>query len=191
VSANPNVVDVLAAVVPGRVQRLKLSREQRRTLRDRDGQIALNVLRHTLAARAAASTSDNERAFPLTESFVGGVARRIGTPVGQKRARALAHRLGEARVISYSGSYRQRYTRLGTGGGYRVRLYRLSTAVRGAAAPRLKHPVGREVNVKPIEVRRWWQHRLFGDYGGLPPPQLTSRQTRVWRSADERSRSRT
>lgn len=47
----PNLADVLAAITPGRVVRLDLTPEQRRAFRDRDGRIALDVVRHLLGAR--------------------------------------------------------------------------------------------------------------------------------------------
>jgi hypothetical protein len=51
----PNLADVLAAIRLGSVIRLSLSDEQKRAFRDTDGQIALTVVRHLLAARGPPS----------------------------------------------------------------------------------------------------------------------------------------
>lgn len=73
----PHLEAVLARVVRGRVAYLVLSPEQKRALRDRDGQRALDVLRHLLGARGAIGAG----ALP---------AHRAGVPGGRTPARARA-----------------------------------------------------------------------------------------------------
>lgn len=175
----PNLQDVLAAVTPGRVVRLALTPEQKRALRDPDGQLALDVVRHLLGARPAAPNR-----FPLTGLAFQAVARKLGRAVGMKRSLALIRRLADHRVLERSGSYRQAYRTLGVS-GYRVALYRLGAAV---ASLRRKRPVGRGRPVKGGRRRRWWQHELFGDLYGRPPPGLSKKERRKWRSDDERAR---
>jgi hypothetical protein len=119
----PTLQGVLAAVRPGHVRRLSLSDQQRRSLRDPDGRLALDVVRHLLAAR-----DDSVRpgrplaAFPLTEATFQAIARKLGRTVGIKRSRRLLQRLAAAALLLPAGSYRQPHTR--HGGGYRVRLHR-------------------------------------------------------------------
>lgn len=81
----PPLETMLAAVVPGRVGPLVLSGEQKQALRDKDGKIALDVLRHTLGARAAIGAPER---FSLTERAFQAVARKLGYNVAQKRAGA-------------------------------------------------------------------------------------------------------
>ncbi len=172
----PSLEPVLAAVQPGRVVSLELTPEQRRALRNVDGQIALDVLRYTLGARAAIGAPDR---FPLSEHAFQAVARKLGHGVAQKRSRALKRRLIDAGVIDPSGSYRQRYKDQETRSGYRVTLYRLAAGVLRFAKSHL--PVGKRTSVKRPKRLRWWQHPLFGDYKGLPPPGIPrARLRRMW-----------
>jgi hypothetical protein len=97
-----------------------LTREQKRALRDPDGRIALDVLRHFLGARPMVP----ER-FPLTEQAFQAVARRLGYVVGQKRCRRMIARLLAAGVIGGAGQYRQRYRNSAGCSGFCVRLYKL------------------------------------------------------------------
>ena len=102
----PNLEAVLAAFRPGRVVRLEISQEQRNELRDKEGRIALDVLRHLLGARAAVGAPER---FPLTERAIQALARKLGHEVGQKRCRSLRRRLVAAGVLPASGHYRQPY----------------------------------------------------------------------------------
>ena len=95
---------VLVNVQRGRVAYLVLTQEQKRGLRDPEGQVALDVLRHMLGARPP-----NPERFPLTEQAFQAVARRIGYELGQKRCRRLIRRLRTAGVIASRGHYRQPY----------------------------------------------------------------------------------
>jgi hypothetical protein len=88
VASVPQLESVLANVCRGRVAYVALTPEQNRMLRDPDGRIALDVLRHLLGARPLAP----ER-FPLTEQAFQSVARRLGYVVGQKRCRGMTKRL--------------------------------------------------------------------------------------------------
>ena len=164
----PTLEAVLAAFRPGRVARLELTRVQKLALRDADGKIALDVLRHLLGARQAVDAPER---FPLTERAIQAFTRKLGHRIGQKRCRGLRHRLEAAGVIRASGHYRQPYRDSATRSGYRVRLFRLLRR-----APSLhsgKHPVGKHTSVKRSRRLRWWQHPLFGDPSGLPPPGIT------------------
>ena len=98
--------DVLAGIRRGRVVYLCPTPEQKRLLRDHEGQVALDVVRHLLGARA--ERSDPER-FPLTEGAFQAVAGKLGYRVGQKKSRRLVARLLQAGVISSAGHYRQPY----------------------------------------------------------------------------------
>lgn len=179
----PSFEMVLAAVVPGRAVRLDLSREQKRALRDPDGQIALDVLRHFLSARDAATGGGAPGRFPLVEHVFQAVARKLGYEVGQKRCRAFTRRLVREGVIGSAGHYRQPYKDTERRSGFRVALFRV---LRGLLpSDKGKHPVGRRQSVKPQTTPRWWQHPLFGDISGLPPPHLLRRVAARMRSLDE------
>lgn len=176
--AKHSLVDVLAAVRPGNAVRLSLTPAQKRALADPDGRIALNVVRHLLGARASSVKHGKARdAFPVTAETFAAVARKLGTPVGTKRARALTHRLRAADVLTFSGSYPQRY-----GSRYRVKLYRLGTV---AASLLSQLPVGRRQVVKRKKRLRWYEHPLFGEPDGRPPPGLTKKRANQMRSRDE------
>ena len=157
----------LESVLPrsfcGRVVRLELTREQKRALRDRDGQIALDVLRHLLGAREAMGAVGR---FPLSEHAFQAIARKLGYDVGQKRARALACRLVEAGITEEAGHYRQEHHNSAGRDGFHVRLLRLAVAVARtvAAFGKTYLPVGSRPSVKRQSARRWWAHPLFGDY---------------------------
>jgi hypothetical protein len=97
-AAVPRFEDVLASVCRGRVAYLVLTREQKGALRDPEGRIALDVLRHLLGARPMVP----ER-FPLTEQAFQAVAGRLGYVVGQKRCRRMVRRLLALRVIGECG----------------------------------------------------------------------------------------
>ena len=196
-AAKPHLDATLAALIRGRVVYLTLTREQRRTLSDRDGQIALNVLRHLLAARVYAVVPNTPREpFPLTDGVIATVARKLGTPVGIKRARNLRRRLIATKIIQTAGTYRPAYRIAAGDGTHRVTLHTLAINATGYVtrrARRARHKVqasvGRGSQSKGGFRRRWWSHPLFGTLDGLPPPDLTARQRRAWRSVDERMRS--
>jgi hypothetical protein len=180
-----SLLDVLADVRRGRVAYLCLTPEQKRRLRDQDGQLALDVLRHLLGARA--DRRDPER-FPLTEGAFQAVARKLDLAVGQKRSRLLIRRLGAAGVVVGSGQDRQPYRQSDTRSGFKVSLYRLgrlAKALRRSRRRQAKRPVGSAASVKPRSALRWWQHPLFGDACGLPPPEIPRGRARAMRSLDE------
>jgi hypothetical protein len=83
VASVPQLESVLANVCRGRVAYVALTPEQNRMLRDPDGRIALDVLRHLLGARPLTP----ER-FPLTEQAFQSVARRLGYVVARSAAGA-------------------------------------------------------------------------------------------------------
>ena len=163
----PRLQDVLANVRRGRVVYLALTRAQKRALRDPEGQIALDVLRHLLGARPMTP----ER-FPLTEQAFQTIARRLGYVVGQKRSRQMVQRLLATGVIGLCGQYRQPYRNSAARSGFRVRLYKLGRRLRGPRLAKRKRPVGKHTPVKRDPRARWWQHPLFGDLLGLPPPEI-------------------
>jgi hypothetical protein len=176
VAAKPNLAGVLASVVPGRVARLALEGEQKRALRDPEGQLALDALRHLLGARAASVRPGRPPGpFPLTEQTFQTVASRLGHPVGIKRSRTLRRRLLAVGVIRSGGSYRQPYRNRAGASGFRVRLYRLGVELRRSAlrGKRLSAEFGTS---SPRDRVRWWKHPLFGDYERRPPPQRAKRR---------------
>ena len=178
----PTLADVLGNVRRGRVAPVMTTRDQRWALGDADGRIALDILRHLLGARAATP----ER-FPLTEHAFQSVARRLGYAVGQKRCRSMIGRLVAADVIAAVGSYRQAYRNTAGRSGFRVALYAVT---RWASAARRKRPVGKCPRVKRAPSPRWWEHPVFGDFEGLPPPQWTAaqaRRSRSWHAVSGRS----
>lgn len=63
-AGTPLLQDVLANVCRGRVAYLALTPEEKRALRDPEGQIALDLLRHLLGARPM-----NPERFPLAEKL--------------------------------------------------------------------------------------------------------------------------
>jgi hypothetical protein len=189
----PHLQDVLASVRRGRVAYVVLTREQKRALRDPEGKIALDVLRHLLGARPMTP----ER-FPLTEQAFQAVARKIGYGVGQKRCRRMVRRLLATSVVVRAGQYRQPYRDSAARSGFCVALYKLGRRLRvalheydgGLRAPRFakrKRPVGKHPRVKPAFHPRWWQHPLFGDLLGLPPPEIPRPWLRRMQSLDEAS----
>jgi hypothetical protein len=169
----PTLEAVLAAFRPGRVVPLQLTREQKKALRHVDGRIALDVLRHRLGARAAVQAPER---FPLTEQTIQAFTRKLGHKVGQKRCRELRRRLEEAGVIPASGHYRQLYRNSAARSGFCVSLFKL--ARRLPSVRQGKHPVGKRRPVKRRDGLRWWQHPLFGDYSGLPPPGISRSRLR-------------
>src|SRR5690348_10962878 len=174
-----SLLEVLAEVRRGRVVYLCLTREQKQQFHGADGKLALDVLRHLLGARA-----DQRERFPLTEAAFQAVARKLGHRVGQKRSRRLIGRLRAAQVIVGSGFYRQPYRNTGTRTGFRVALYRLGRLVPRPAS-KAKRPVGKPRSVKSRIRARWWQHALFGDICGLPPPEIPRSNLGRMRSLDE------
>ena len=126
----PPLEQVLANVVPGRAQRLRLSERQRRELDDRDGRMALQVLRALVRARAVIQMDKRSKPFPLTEDAFQAIARRLDHQVGDKRARTIIKRCIALGVLESAGSYRQRYRSSAARSGFRVALFRLGTSAR-------------------------------------------------------------
>jgi hypothetical protein len=178
----PRMDDVLENVVRGRVAYVCLTPEQKRALRDPEGQIALDVLRHLLGARPV-----NPDRFPLVEHAFQAIARRLGYVVGQKSCRRMVRRLLSSGVIGHSGQYRQPYRNSAARSGFCVALYKLGRRVRAPRLAKRKRPVGKHPRVKPAFHPRWWQHPLFGDLLGLPPPEIPRPWLRRMQSLDEAS----
>jgi hypothetical protein len=176
----PTLERVLANVRRGQVAYLVLTAEQRRALKDPEGRVALDVLRHLLGARPMVP----ER-FPLTEQAFQAVARRLGYVVAQKRCRRMVGRLVESGVIGRAGHYRQPYRNLPGRSGFRVALYRLGRRLRAPRPAKRKRPVGNPAPVKPNVGVRWWQHPLFGDLLGLPPPEIPGARVARMKALDE------
>jgi hypothetical protein len=176
----PSLGAVLANVARGRVAYLVLTPEQKRALRDRDGQIALDVYRHLLGARDAIGAPERH---PLTEGAFQAVALRLGYVIGQKRCRVLIRRLRAEQVAGGSGFYRQPYRNTGSRSGFKVSLYRLGR--RALRLSKRKRPVGNRQPVKRRRRARWWEHPLFGDLLSRPPPELTRANAARMRSLDE------
>ena len=179
-SRPPHLQDVLAGVRRGRVAYICLTHEQKRALRDPEGRIALDVLRHLLGARPLTP----ER-FPLTEQTLQAVALRLGYVLGQKRCRRMVRRLLASEVILRCGHYRQPYRNSAARSGFRVSLYKLGQRLGAPRPAKRKRPVGKPALVKAELRPRWWQHPLFGDILGLPPPEIPRRDVRRMKSLDE------
>jgi hypothetical protein len=175
---------VLASVVPGRGQRLRLSERQRRELGDRDGRIALQVLRALVRARRVTPKFTALGEFPLTEDAFQAIARRLGLAIGDKRTRAIINRCVALGVLEGAGSYRQRYRSSAARSGFRVPLYRLGTS----AAAKRKASVGKRRPVQRSRRVRWWAHPLFGEPNSRPPPHLGLWRASRMRSIDELER---
>jgi hypothetical protein len=178
--APPRLQDVLAGVRRGRVAYVCLIPEQKRAFRDPEGRIALDVLRHLLGARPL-----NPERFPLTEQAFQAVARKLGYVVGQKRCRRMVRRLRATGVVGEVGQYRQPYRNSAARSGFRVTLYRLGRRLRASRLAKRKRPVGKHAPVKAHFRPRWWQHPLFGDILGLPPPEIPPPRLQRMKSLDE------
>lgn len=176
----PTLAEVLAAVRPGRTRRIALTNAQKSAFRDRDGTIALDVVRHLLGARHTLSSPTR---FPLTERTFQAVARRLGHTVGIKRCRAMLRRLRAAKVLAPAGSYRTRYTSTAAPSGWCVRLVRLAVPF---APLRVQRAVGTNGSVKGDPHPRWWEHALFGTPDGRPPPGFSPERLARMKSHDER-----
>jgi hypothetical protein len=190
----PHLDAVLASVQPGRAVRLYLTAEQKAATCDRDGLILRRVLRALLHARAEATHPGAPPfSFPLTEFAFCAVARKLGEPVGTKRARALIRRGIACGLLADSGSFRSRYKRSGDGGGHRVRLFTLGCRIVGLrSALRSKPANGSETTVKgpgTVEERPFWLHPLFGSVDGLPPPEARGGSRRAKRLREWRERA--
>jgi hypothetical protein len=123
--------------------------------------------------------------FPLTEQAFQAVARRLGYLVGQKRCRRMVERLRVTAVIGVAGQYRQPYRDSAVRSGFRVTLYELGRRLRASRLAKRKRPVGKRTPVKNDFRPRWWQHPLFGDLSGLPPPGIPPPRVQRMRSLDE------
>jgi hypothetical protein len=107
-----------------------------------------------------------------------------------KRARRLGRRLEKEKVLSGSGAYPQPEGNPAIRSGFRVKLYRAALKLVGKCRSAIgDSPVGTGHVVKPrdwrFSRRRWWQHPLFGDYAGRPPPHLGRQVAKRMRSLDE------
>jgi len=145
----PPPEQVLANVVPGRGQRLRLSEKQRQALNDRDGRIARQVLRALFRARKGLP---HPELSPLTEDALQAIARRLGLSIGDKRARAIIKRCISLGILESAGSYRQRYQSSRARSGFRVPLFRLGAS----AAAKREASVGKPRLVKRSRRVRWW-----------------------------------
>jgi len=123
--------------------------------------------------------------FPLTEQAFQAVARRLGYVVGQKRCRRMVKRMVSLGVVGPCGHYRQTYRNSPARSGFRVGLYKLGQRLRAPRLATRKRPVGKHAPVKTDLRPRWWQHPLFGDILGLPPPEIPRSSARRMKSLDE------
>jgi hypothetical protein len=184
VSRAPRLHDVLVHVQPGRTVRLHLTDQQKAATSDRDGLILRQVIRALLHARHEA-TDQPPYSFPLTEHTFCAIARRLGTPVGVKRARRLIRRGIACDLLLDSGSFRSRYKKGGDGGGHRVRLFKLGCRIVGLRSALRPHSaVGTSRVVKGadrVEKRPFWAHDLFGSPDWLPPPEAQGKSRRAKR----------
>lgn len=163
---------VLAALRPGSVHQLNLTRAERASLHDPDGLLALSVVQHLLVARSRVAAG--RRAWeptPLTAETIRRVAHRLGHKVSEHRCRRMVQRLRDTGVLVEVGSYRG-------SSGFRVALY----SIAGRAGTRVlrTHQASVLRRSKYNATKRgssWpeWAHPLFGDPSGLPPPGLSKR----------------
>jgi hypothetical protein len=185
---------VLAHVRPGLRASLRLSPRQRSRIRlQPDGEVALRILRHIVPARAEAGA--DHLTFPLIERFVQRAAARLGLRLGQRRCRAIIRLLAAEGLIEAASSYRQPYRSQPGGSGYCVVVWRLRpflvSAIRGllrrpaAALRSSKASVGTRNRASAPRRPKWWQHPLFGDPSGLPPPGISPRRAARMHSEDE------
>jgi hypothetical protein len=113
--------------------------------------------------------------FPLTGGYVQRISRRLGCPVGEHRALRIIRQLEEDGVVKRAGSYRQAYRSTAGAGSFRVRLYRLSAAVK-----RLR-PAASKASVRGQRaVKAWWKHGMFG-FGVKSYPRGLPKALRRWR----------
>jgi hypothetical protein len=131
--------------------------------------LGLAVVDYTLKTRRHRA---RER-FPLTAGWIWRVSRRLGHPVGIKRAYRIQHALIDAGIIEPAGAYKQR--RFGVYTGFKVTLYRpVRCALRAAPSS-----IGR---TSRQQARTGVWHPLFGD------PELAKlfpRRLRRWREPPE------
>ena len=110
----PNLQDVPAAVQSGNAVRLAFTAEQKQALRDPDGRLARDVLRHLLGARATSAHPEAALEFsPLTALAFQAVARKLGESTnpgrstnhapGIKRCRTMILRLRAAGILGGPG----------------------------------------------------------------------------------------
>jgi hypothetical protein len=159
-------------------------------LRDDEGQLALHVLRHQLGARVflqGRATAIDEP-FPLTARAIQRVGRRLGNQIPDKQARRLRGRLITSGALVQVASYRQAFSpQYPT--GWRVQLYRLARIASTKQVTTGQRPSKASVGTRPAVKRperlpRWWEGP-FGEPDGKPPPWLSRKQRRRWRSQDE------
>jgi hypothetical protein len=178
---------VLRHVEAGSAVVLNLTPEQRHALSDHEGQRALSLLCHLLLARHAADQPDE---LPLTEQFILRLACRLRIPLGRNAARRVIARLKATGVIVPLGSYRQAYGI--NPGAYKVTLWIVTpiawvgTRPRSFAGPR-KRPrsATRTASVATPGQHKldpWWQHPLFGNPDGRPPPGTKPKRLERWAS---------
>jgi hypothetical protein len=146
----PHLQSVLASVLLGRVARHCLTPAQAKSLRDREGRIALDVLRHLIGRPLVA-----ER-FLLTEQAFQAVANKLGYVVGQKRCQLMVKRLSASGVVVRCGHYRQPYRNSASRSGYRVALFKPGRRLRAPRPATRKRPVGKRELVKAAVRPRWW-----------------------------------
>lgn len=179
-----DLADLRRAVAPGRVVRLYLTREQKRALRDREGQIALDGYRHYLGARAALGWPTDR--FPMVEEALQTVLAHCGRGhFDRKPIRAQIRRLVAEGVTKRSGGVRQD-DHNGPGDGTHIVPW-FSHRKAPEEKRRTRSPatwafsVGERLKPTPPTT---WAHPLFGDQSGRAPPGLPPRDT-PYQSLDE------
>src|SRR4051812_33929888 len=169
----PTLDEVLAQARPGRQGRLLLTDEQRQAFSGERERRFLRILRALLRARADAAPHAHGY-FPVTPTALQRVGRKVGEKtLGIKILGSLIHRAVEAGLLVRSGAYTARSRTLGD---RRVPLYTLGTKATDTRCPASQPTVGKHLGVHHIQPLRWWQHGLFGDADGLPPPGVPARR---------------
>lgn len=177
--------DVLREVRRGRVVRLDLDHLPPEDRRTRDFTGAVRLLAHLLGARvvAAGGASEGESAlarFPVTTEALYRTSIRLGKKVPRDTCRRYRRLLIDRGVIVYRGQYKQRFNRYSPNAPYIVRLYATKMLVH-CRPGKLNFPSAGRTKSSAARSRkraRWWEHTLFGDYEGLPPPGWTRRDRR-------------
>ena len=193
----PHLDEVVALVTPGVTVPLRLTEIQRRAIRaDRKLARAVKTYQHQEAARARLPEAQRRDHAPFTPEGADRISRRAGLEGmcrgdWQRSIRRMAALgiIGPVPIEDERGKpdtahYHRRAS------GHRVTLWRCLILWLRKSGAGVKRTGDERGSVKPRPRPRWWAHPLFGCPDGRPPPGMTRRQRRMWRSADERMGTR-
>jgi hypothetical protein len=170
--------EVLAHVRPGCVVRLDLSRIDEAQARTIDFRSAVHLLRHLLGARHAADGVYPVDWLPVTAPALQKTSMKLGLKVARDTCRHYWRLLISSGVLVRSGQYSQRLNVYSPDAPHVVKLYRVK--IRGAVRPAKLNfpPAVLDPSNRNRAVRKpcWWEHKLFGNPYGLPPPGISKRE---------------